>query len=55
VLHVMLQLDRTHSEKEKTNWPKVQTAILAFRQKITIINGKQSPSIQVLILCVRAS
>jgi len=44
VLHVMLQLDRTHSEKEKTNWPKVQTAILAFRQKISIIPGKQSPS-----------
>jgi len=38
-------LERTLSKKEKTNWPKVQTAILALRQKITIILGKQSPSV----------
>jgi hypothetical protein len=31
--------------EEKTNWPQVQTALLALRQKITIIPRKQSPSI----------
>jgi hypothetical protein len=39
------KLERTYSEKEKTNCPKVQRAILAFRQKIIVIPGKQSYSI----------
>ena len=35
-----LTSERKHGEKEKTNCPKVQTAILSLRQKITIIPGK---------------